>query len=494
MLEPTLYSGFWLLVITMSIIASWLRYNKFHTQLINIKYSPVNKSFKNLPTLKSYPVIGHSYLFFPRGKYKSERLTEAFVDISKTLGPIFKLNLGGSAMVVTLDPDHTRILFQNEGTRPERPPFPALLHFRRKRFSSVGVVPGNGEEWYKMRKGVTPLLKLQLIEPYKRQQEDIAKTFVEYVKTHRDENFVLRDIFSHLLKFTIEAISIVSPGHRFHCLFSDNLETEQIIKASVDFMDGLYGTLIEPPFWKLWKTPSYKKLESSHNTIYKILERHLEQIKFQFSENPESVKESQPYMYSLFSNDQLSWDDKIMLAMEIFLGGIDATATTISFTLHYLSQNPEIQKMARSQNTDFLKACIRETLRLSPTAGGNSRFLSNNTVIGGYLIPKGTLLLSLNSGMARDERYFKDAQKYRPQRFVRATREDFHRYASLPFGHGPRMCPGKRVAENEIVILLTEILKNFALESAGSSDVGMVFRMNRIPDKPISVRFVDTNH
>lgn len=107
-------------------------------------------------------------------------------------------------MVVTLDPDHTRLLFQNEGTKPERPPFPALLHFRQKRFSSVGVVPGNGEEWYKLRKGVTPLLKFQLIEPYKKKQKEIAETFIEYIKTYRDENFVLNDIFSHLLKFTIE--------------------------------------------------------------------------------------------------------------------------------------------------------------------------------------------------------------------------------------------------------------------------------------------------
>jgi hypothetical protein len=67
----------------------------------------------------------------------------------------------------------------------------------------------------------------------------------------------------------ISAISVVSPGHRFHCLLSDDLETKKIIAASIDFMDGLYKTLIEPPIWKIWKTSAYKKLESSHNTIYK---------------------------------------------------------------------------------------------------------------------------------------------------------------------------------------------------------------------------------
>jgi cytochrome P450 len=71
------------------------------------------------------------------------------------------------------------------------------------------------------------------------------------------------------------------------------------------------------------------------------------------------------------------------------------------------------------------------------------------------------LVLSLNSALSLDEKYFHQAHKYNPQRFMKATKEEFHRYASLPFGHGPRMCPGKRVAENEIIILLTEVLVYF---------------------------------
>jgi cytochrome P450 len=122
------------------------------------------------------------------------------------------------------------------------------------------------------------------------------------------------------------------------------------------------------------------------------LKQHLEDVKIKYSENPEDVKKTQPYMYYLISNDTLSWEDKIMLAIEIFLGGIDATATTIAFTLHYLSQNVEVQESARLSITEgeqFLRACIRETLRLSPTAGGNSRFLNHDTVMGDYIIPKG---------------------------------------------------------------------------------------------------------
>lgn len=100
-------------------------------------------------------------------------------------------------------------------------------------------------------------------------------------------------------------------------------------------------------------------------------------------------------MYSLLNNEKLSWEDIIMLSIEVFLGGIDATATTAALTLHYLSHYPNVQDVARqealSENEEycFIKACIKETLRLSPTAGANSRFLPNDCEIGGFLIPSG---------------------------------------------------------------------------------------------------------
>lgn len=83
-----------------------------------------------------------------------------------------------------------------------------------------------------------------------------------------------------------------------------------------------------------------------------------------------------------------------MLAMEIFLGGMDATATTAALTLHYLAKNKEVQTAAREDalkdsNHKFLRACIKETLRLSPTAGANTRCLAQNAEINGYLIQAG---------------------------------------------------------------------------------------------------------
>lgn len=66
------------------------------------------------------------------------------------------------------------------------------------------------------------------------------------------------------------------------------------------------------------------------------------------------------------------------------------TATTLAMTLHYLSKDSDYQREARNDKSlQFIRACLKETLRLSPTAGANSRYLAKDAVIGGYRIPSG---------------------------------------------------------------------------------------------------------
>lgn len=165
-------------------------------------------------------------------------------------------------------------------------------------------------------------------------------------------------------------------------------------------------------------------------------------------------------MYSLLSNTNLTWADIEILAIEIFLAGIDATATTLAMTLHYLSLDKKLQNRARiSESGGFIKSCLKETLRLSPTAGANSRFLAKNCVINGYEIPKGTLVSVFSSVTSRNDKYFSNPECFNPERWVRDSNGCFHPFASLPFGHGPRMCPGRRLATQEMEILLKEVNK-----------------------------------
>jgi hypothetical protein len=64
------------------------------------------------------------------------------MDLSRQLGPVFKMKLNGADIVVTVDADDTRTMFRHEGRHPFRPPFPAVEYYRQKTYGSIGIVPG----------------------------------------------------------------------------------------------------------------------------------------------------------------------------------------------------------------------------------------------------------------------------------------------------------------------------------------------------------------
>lgn len=107
-------------------------------------------------------------------------------------------------ILITTNADDTEVMFRNEGKLPNRPAFPALLHYRKKAFNSVGVVPGNGKEWYHFRKGVNPLLKTSLVTTYTKRHTTIAQDFVSYIKQKKNNEDLMEDMFTHLLKYSIE--------------------------------------------------------------------------------------------------------------------------------------------------------------------------------------------------------------------------------------------------------------------------------------------------
>lgn len=155
--------------------------------------------------------------------------------------------------------------------------------------------------------------------------------------------------------------------------------------------------------------------------------------------------------------------------------------------LYELSRNQQIQneiyENLKEQNMlpghypQLLRACLKETLRLHPTAGGTSRILDSDTMLSGFFVPKGvkkrlcqslnkkslyliylfqTLVIGVNPTISRMGCYFSNPLQFKPLRWLDKTNM-IHPYGSLPFGHGARMCPGRRFAEQEILLGVAEV-------------------------------------
>lgn len=97
----------------------------------------------------------------------------------------------------------------------------------------------------------------------------------------------------------------------------------------------------------------------------------------------------------------------LVMAVDMLGAGVDTTSAAVSFVLYQLAKNPEKQETLRKEvleilptkdsklnsssldHIPYLRAVIKESLRLHPVTNGNLRSLNQDVVLQGYQIPKG---------------------------------------------------------------------------------------------------------
>ena len=127
-------------------------------------------------------------------------------------------------------------------------------------------------------------------------------------------------------------------------------------------------------------------------------------------------------------------------------------------------------------------AVANEALRLRPVAPFSGASANLDTSLGEYFIPKGTTILLLFRPEAVEPTNFADPLAFKPERWLDAPSGPHNPSAQIPFGSGPRMCPGRSLALLEMKTLLSMMYKSFDVERAGrAEDVTELFGFTMSP-------------
>ncbi|TYH17560.1 hypothetical protein ES288_A05G200300v1 [Gossypium darwinii] len=118
------------------------------------------------------------------------------------------------------------------------------------------------------------------------------------------------------------------------------------------------------------------------------------------------------------------------------------------------------------QGLTYLKAVIKETFRLQPTAPLLvPRETLGKCIIGGYNVPAKTLVFVNAWAIGKDLETWENPEEFSPERFIGCSIDykGLH-FELVPFSAGRRICPGMRMGVATMELALSNLLYNFDWE------------------------------
>ena len=183
----------------------------------------------------------------------------------------------------------------------------------------------------------------------------------------------------------------------------------------------------------------------------------------------------------------------------LFIAGHETTANALTFTLHLLGSNPEVQEkvfeeicqielqtenvIEQLQKMTYLNAVLNESMRLYPPAWITDRQNLEDDCFGQFKIKKDTLIGVSFYELHRNPKYWNNPDKFDPDRFLGEQKKHSMQYF-YPFGAGPRMCIGTGFAIYEMCLTISQIVKKYVIKSNDS----VILFNPLITLKPVNVK------
>ncbi|XP_022769908.1 cytochrome P450 CYP82D47-like [Durio zibethinus] len=450
------------------------------------------------------PFIGHMHLL--GGK---RTLSQTWGAMADKYGPIFTIRLGVFPARIISNHEAVKECFTtNDRVLANRPRSNAGIYLGYDH-AGFGFAP-DGEYWRKMRKlAMVELLSSRRLEILKHVQFSEVNAFIKdlysFYKTN-EQNPDPKLAISHKFEvLTLNTMIRLITGKRY---FSDaggkDEEAAHVTKVVKDFMyiSGLLAPSEVIPFLG-WMDSIFvgqvKSMKHVAKEIDSIVGTWVEEHKLKrLKSEPDDGQDFIDLLLSAIEEDSMFGYTRETIikatVMNLFLAGSDTTSITLTWILSNLMNNRQALSCAQeeldlkvgrgrwAQDSDieklvYLQAVIKETLRLYPPGPISSPHEAREDCsIGGYLVRKGTRVITNLWKLHRDPRIWSNAVKFQPERFLTShANVDVlgQHFELIPFGSGRRSCPGMTLALQMTHLTMACLLQGFDLTTPFDKPVDM---------------------
>ncbi|CAK9804505.1 Cytochrome P450 6j1 [Anthophora quadrimaculata] len=439
-----------------------------------------------IPTAKGYlPLVGHMLpIIFLRKTIQSmiqdmydEYKDQSMVGFYKTIRPTLLIRDPALVKVVL----QTKFSdFHENGMKIERSVDPLLA---KNPFFNYG------EEWTTGRKRLSYAFSNMRLKVLFVAVNGVCKKFEDFVnrrlKSSNKYEVELKYLFS---KFTGEVVANAGLGIEGFC-FED--------KVHPDAFDQLAQMIFKPNTFSSWVTTLALFLPDIYR-IFKInftpkeLDRHFRQIvaenlKLRRTESTPRNDFLQLMIDLEKSGEKVDQDTITAHAFSFYMDGYETSSITLSFIGYHLAVHTDIQEKVREEvnakiakydgvltfealkEMTYMEQVISESQRDFPVLAFLSKICTNEYELQGsdgltFRAKPGQEILIPLHALHHDEKYWTKPYIFDPERFNDERKQTVEKMTFLPFGEGPRICVGMRMAMLQMKAALATMLRNYKIE------------------------------
>ncbi|KAL1208701.1 Cytochrome P450 89A2 [Cardamine amara subsp. amara] len=197
---------------------------------------------------------------------------------------------------------------------------------------------------------------------------------------------------------------------------------------------------------------------------------------------------------------KLNEDEIMSLCSEFLNGGTDTTATALQWIMANLVRNQEIQERLYEeiksvvgeetkeveqedvQKMPYLKAVVLEGLRRHPPGHFVLQHsVTEDTVLGGYKVPKKGTINFMVAEIGRDPTVWEEPMAFKPERFIGEEEvvdiTGSRGIKMMPFGAGRRICPGIGLAMLHLEYYVANMVKEFEWKEVEGHEVDLTEKL-----------------
>lgn len=440
-----------------------------------LKYA---RTIADLPGPKGLPLVGNALSMTGRQWH----LTLA--RWIREFGPMFQVRVPGGAMVVIADRATAGTMLRE---RPEQFRRTGGLKTVMNELNISGVFTAEGDDWRRQRKLVMGGLNAEVIRNFFPKMSAMAERMLLRWKTTLAEGRQV-DLRRDLKAFALDVTVGLAMGHDLDVVNHDGSPLQHDVDNMFQRLGARSFALF--PYWRHFKLPADREVDQSAENIEQAVIGFIRNTRERMALQPELREKPTNMLEAMIAasddpDSDFTDQDLISNAILSVIGGEDTTANSMAWMINLLAQYPAAAAAAAAESDAvlgseplvrdwelmkqfaYIDAAHSETQRLRTVAPFIGIVSNADCVVADTFFPKNTAFVVSTTAEGLDEAQFPDNDSFQPERWIfdhRPQKEENPVRKLLPFGDGPRVCPGRFLAMTEIKLVISMLLHNFELE------------------------------